>query len=199
MFEINFPHLALNIELGDVQVCDPKPASQTFTAANWRRHIRCHFQDLKAMSARNKLRGGQRCTWHSKSANSPKDSCRRVERVHGVIGSGSCHPFTSMANRPPDYTPDQHPDWSMIFDARESLVGTIDAEDPDFWLTENVEGFTKMHKPGCRQPIEEFIDRIDGLKDPETKAQRFTNAWRRVDQADHMKAKRKRRLARSRR
>ncbi len=132
-----------------------------------------------------------RCIWHQHAINAR--SCSRTSHVHGVIGSGSCHPFTPIANRAEDYCPSQHPDWPMIFGDKHSLVSLIDIEDPDFWMTENVEGASHQLKNGVASAIEQLVDQVGDLQLPGKKGPRFWNAVRTLDQADHMKSKRRRR------
>ena len=186
---------ALDIILGDGQGCDPKKASQVFVKSNWHRRMRCMFQDLKALSARA---SGTRCMWHPASGSGGDKGpspCAPARHVHGVVGSASCHPFTPVAIRPEGYHPADHADWPMLMGPEDSLLACLEREDPDFWITENVDGMTQQPQSsevhGSEKPIDEFMGRVDGIK-LENGEPRYASTWRFMNQSDHTKGKRKR-------
>ena len=135
------------------------------------------------------------CVWHASDRLDLKSSCDRPKKVTGMIGSGSCHPFTPIANRETGYVPSQHDDYDGIFGETDSLCSTIDTDDPDFWISENVEGFLVPPQDGSPRPIDILMDRTHELVDRTTGTKRFHSTWKRMDQADHFKAKRRRHRA----
>ena len=143
------------------------------------------FRDITDLISRENTN----CTWHLSSG--VKDSCKPAGKTHGVIGSGSCHPYTSVAHRPDGYTPESHADYGMLFDKDGSFPHLVERDDPDFWITENVDGFT-VSKNGGLAPVEAFMDRMDEIKSDSGEGKRFVGRWRKMDQKDHTKSTRKR-------
>ena len=90
--------------------------------------------------------------------------------------------------------PSSHEEYGMIFDRENSLLTLIDEEDPDFWITENVEGFTHVPRDGSDAPIEILQATVENMKDDAGKS-RFAVRHRMLDQKDFVKGKRNRSMA----
>ena len=178
--------MALDVWLGDVQACDPKPASRTFVKNNHRDRVRCFFSDIKSLMAG----GALPCEWHT--GKDGRETCARPPKVNGVVGSGSCHPYTVVATREPLYKPSDHLEYGMLFEDPASLAGLVSADDPDFWVTEQVEGFTYAPAVGGDPPIETLMASMARIVDADTGRSRYASRWRWMDQKDHIKGKRKR-------
>ena len=101
---------ALDIRIGDVQAADVKPCSHIFVKNNLRARVRCMFTSLAELISRE----GINCSWHLSAGG--KFPCHPAGHIHEAIGSGSCHPHTTVATRDPECRPESHPDHGMLFD-----------------------------------------------------------------------------------